>query len=339
MPANDVSEILAALPLAALLIGADERVIGANDAGRALFGPAILGRHHGFVLRQPEVLWAIATAMDQRASTEARHIVQGPSQDMIHRVTVAPVGGGALCLFQDISDQEQAGQMRRDFVANVSHELRTPLTSLLGFIETLRGAARDDPVARERFLGVMAAEAERMNRLVRDLLQLSRVEAQERQRPAGRLDFAALVCSAVQNLRPLAAAAGVELVLQGLDAPAVILADADQMTQVVTNLVENAIKSGALGKLVRVALSRDDAARGPMVRLDVTDRGEGIGAVHVPRLTERFYRVDGHRSREKGGTGLGLAIVKHIAQRHRGKLMIDSVPGRGSTFSVILPAD
>ena len=339
MASDDVAEILAALPLAALLIGADARVIGANAAARALFGPAILGRHHGVVLRQPEVLAAIAQAIAQSDSVIARHIVPGPSQDLVHKVTVSPFGGGALCLFQDISDQEQADLMRRDFVANVSHELRTPLTSLLGFIETLRGAAKDDPVARERFLSVMAAEAERMNRLVRDLLQLSRVEAQERQRPVGRHDLAALVRGVVQTLRPMAAAAAVELVLQGLEAPTVILADPDQMTQVVTNLVENAIKYGASGKWVRVALSREDGTRGPMVRLDVTDRGEGIGALHVPRLAERFYRVDGHRSREKGGTGLGLAIVKHIAQRHRGKLVIDSVPGRGSTFSVILPAD
>ena len=339
MASDDVAEILAALPLAALLIGSDARVSGANAAARALFGQAILGRHHGFVLRQPEVLAAIAAAVGRRETKEARQVVPGPSQDVIHRVTVSPVGEGALCLFQDISDQEQAGQMRRDFVANVSHELRTPLTSLLGFIETLRGAARDDPAARERFLGVMAGEAERMNRLVRDLLQLSRVEAQERQRPASRHDLSAIVRSAVQNLRPIATATGVEVVLQGLDAPVIILADPDQMTQVVTNLVENAIKYGASGKLVRVALSADDSARGPMVRLDVTDRGEGIGALHVPRLAERFYRVDGHRSREKGGTGLGLAIVKHIAQRHRGRLVIDSVPGRGSTFSVILPAD
>jgi two-component system phosphate regulon sensor histidine kinase PhoR len=336
---EDVAEILAGLPLAALLIGADARIVAANDAARELFGPGILGRHHGFVLRQPEVLTAIATAVERREATSARHVVRGPSYESVHRVTVSPVGQGALCLFQDISDQEQAGAMRRDFVANVSHELRTPLTSLLGFIETLRGAARDDPAARDRFLAIMAAEAERMNRLVRDLLQLSRVEAQERQRPVGRHDLVRLILAAVQSLRPMAAAAGVDLVLEGLDQPVIILADPDQITQVVTNLVENAVKYGGSGKEVRLSLTRDAGPRGPLVRLDVADQGEGIDPLHLPRLAERFYRVDGHRSREKGGTGLGLAIVKHIAHRHRGRLVIDSTPGKGSVFSVILPEE
>ena len=336
---EDVAEILAGLPLAALLIGADARILEANAAAKLLFGPGILGRHYGFVLRQPEVLAAIATAVERRETTSARHVVPGPSIEAIHRVTVSPVGAGALCLFQDISEQEQAGLMRRDFVANVSHELRTPLTSLLGFIETLRGAARDDPAARERFLTIMAAEAERMNRLVRDLLQLSRVEAQGRQRPAVRHDLVRLILAAVQSLRPMVQAAGVDLVLEGLEQPVNLLADPDQITQVVTNLVENAVKYGGTGKVVRISLSREAGPRGPLVRLDVTDQGEGIDPVHLPRLAERFYRVDGHRSREKGGTGLGLAIVKHIAHRHRGRLVMESQVGKGSVFSVLLPAD
>ena len=322
-----------------MLIGADERVEQINAAARSLFGSAIVGRHHGIALRQPEVLEAISAALTARESSVVRQVLPGPSHEVVHRVTVSPVGRGALCLFQDISDQEQAEQMRRDFVANVSHELRTPLTSLLGFIETLRGPAKDDAAARSRFLAIMAAEAERMNRLVRDLLQLSRVEAQERQRPSGRHDLAALVRSAVLSLRPLAVASGVDLQDEGLDQPIMLLVDPDQMLQVVTNLVENAIKYGAAGKLVQVRLLRETGSRGPVVRLAVADRGEGIDPLHIPRLAERFYRVDGHRSREKGGTGLGLAIVKHIAHRHRGKLAIESQPGKGATFSVILPAD
>lgn len=339
MPSAEMAELLAGMPMAALLIGADERIVQANALATQLFGAAIQGRHHGIVLRQPEVQAAIMAALTARQSSVARHVIPGKGFETVHRVTVWPVGQGAACLFEDISQQEQVGQMRRDFVANVSHELRTPLTSLLGFIETLQGAAKDDPVARARFLGIMAHEAERMNRLVRDLLQLSRVESEERQRPSTRVDIAALLASAVQTLRPMATAAGVELRVEGIEEPLMILADADQMTQVMMNLIENAVKYGGTGKRVRVTLSCEQSPRGPIARLDVTDYGEGIDAMHIARLTERFYRVDGHRSREMGGTGLGLAIVKHIAQRHRGRLQIESQPGKGSTFSVLLPID
>lgn len=332
-----LAEWVAAMPLAAVVIGADERVLAANAAAETLLGPKLAGRHHAFVLRQPEVLSAITQAARSRQPVEARHVIPGPSHEVIHRVTAAAVGRMVLCSFEDLSDREQMDAMRRDFVANVSHELRTPLTSVLGFIETLRGAARDDAAARERFLAIMQTEAERMVRLVRDLLHLSKVEAQERQRPTERHDIAKLALSAIHTLRPLAQANGVSLVLEGLDQPAELFADPDQITQVVTNLVENAIKYGGPGKEVRVSLGRQDGPRGPKLRLAVTDQGEGIDSFHLPRLAERFYRIDGHRSREKGGTGLGLAIVKHIAHRHRGRLVIESVVGRGSTFAILLP--
>ncbi len=333
-----IEDVLAGLPMAALLVGPDARVAAANEAALSLLGRTIVGRHHSFALRQPEVLQAISLALAGREQSFVRQVLPGPSHEVVHRITVSPVWSSAMCLFQDISDQEQAEQTRRDFVANVSHELRTPLTSLLGFIETLRGPAKDDAAARGRFLAIMAGEAERMNRLVQDLLQLSRVEAQERQRPATRHDLAALTLSALQSLRPLASASGVEIMSRGLDAPIPTLVDPDQMMQVVTNLVENAIKYGGAGKQVLVSLSQEEGPRGPLIRLDVTDYGDGFDPLHIPRLAERFYRIDGHRSREKGGTGLGLAIVKHIAHRHRGRLAIDSSPGKGSTFSVILPA-
>lgn len=336
---DPIEDILAGLPLAALLIGPDERISAANAAAEALLGRSMVGRHLSFALRQPEILQAVGRALGQGQSSLVRQVLPGPSHETVHRVSVSPVAGGAMCLFQDISDQEQAEQMRRDFVANVSHELRTPLTSLLGFIETLRGPARDDAAARDRFLSIMAKEAGRMNRLVQDLLHLSRVEAQERQRPEARHDLAALTRTALQSLRPLADASGVEITTRGLEAPFPVLADPDQITQVVTNLAENALKYGASGGRIEVTLTRETGPRGPLARLDVTDHGDGIEPQHLPRLAERFYRVDGHRSREKGGTGLGLAIVKHIAHRHRGRLAIDSAPGKGSTFSVILPAD
>ncbi len=339
MMQSEVADILAGLPFAALLIGYDEKIVAANAPAQTLFGQAIIARHHGIALRQPAVLQAIDAALLRRESSVVRQVLAGQVHEVVHRVTVSAVATGVLCLFQDISDQEQAEQMRRDFVANVSHELRTPLTSVLGFIETLRGPAREDATARDRFLAIMATEAERMNRLVRDLLQLSRVEAQERQRPTTREDLTRLVQTAVQNLRLQAEQAGIELVLEGFDTPVQVYADADQITQVVNNLVENAIKYGASGKWIGLKLTREETPRGRLIRLEVADRGEGIDPVHLPRLAERFYRVDGHRNREKGGTGLGLAIVKHIAQRHRGRLVVESVLGQGTRFAVILPAN
>ena len=341
--------MLAAIPLPMLLIGADQRIIAANPLARALFGAQIDGRHHAVVLRHPMMLDLIDRVLRQGQPGQARlSLSEGPTEAHF-RVTAAPVpdggqsGGGqsgVLVSLQDLTAAEQAEQIRRDFVANVSHELRTPLTALLGFIETLKGAARDDPAAQGRFLDIMAREAGRMNRLVSDLLSLSRVEASERMRPTEQVDVVGIVQSTLVALRPLAALQGVELELTGDPGPLLVQADPDQLQQVMQNLIENAVKYGGAGKLVTVAVRRDGRDPGllrPAVVIDVIDRGDGIDEVHLPRLTERFYRVDSHRSREKGGTGLGLAIVKHIVNRHRGRLRIDSTPGRGSRFSVALP--
>lgn len=331
-----LQEFLAAMPDPAILVGADERLVAVNPAAEQLLGMGIAGRHHAFVLRHPEILAAIAEARTG-ARVEARHAIPRASHEIIHKMTAARVGDDVLCTFQDLTDRERMDAMRRDFVANVSHELRTPLTSVLGFIETLRGPARDDAAARDRFLAIMQTEAERMVRLVRDLLSLSRVEAQERQRPKEKHDIALLVRSAAHSLRPQADAAGVTLRLEGLEAPRELAADPDQITQVAMNLIENAIKYGGAGKVVTVALTVEAGPRGRSLRLAVSDQGEGIEPHHLPRLAERFYRVDGHRSREKGGTGLGLAIVKHIAHRHGGRLQIESQRGKGSVFSLVLP--
>lgn len=330
--------LLGGLPLPVILIAADERIVQANPPALALFGAAILDRHHALSFRQPEFLCAITQAMQHAETGRVRLILAGAAQDTIYEVSVSPVPQGVLCAFEDRSAWEQMDQMRRDFVANVSHELRTPLTALLGFIETLRGPARNDAPARERFLGIMASEAERMNRLVRDLLHLSRVESEERVLPGDEVDIAGLLRSSVASLRPVAEAARVTIKVEGADQPLIIRADGDQMTQVLTNLVENAVKYGSpAGAEVRVALQLEKGPRGRQLRISVSDQGEGIDPFHIPRLTERFYRVDGHRSREKGGTGLGLAIVKHIVNRHRGRLIIESTKGKGSRFSVLLP--
>ncbi|MBY6134214.1 hypothetical protein KUV61_00110 [Nocardioides marinus] len=308
-------------------------------------GGDVKGRHFATILRQPSVATAVENCLRDRAPRKARHLSNDGAQDTTFTVNLRYVpqvgavnGGAVLICFEDITEREQAAQMRRDFVANVSHELRTPLTALIGFIETLRGPARDDSAARDRFLEIMEGEASRMNRLVGDLLSLNRVESEERVRPKAQVDLASHLSSTLKTLSPVAKAGGVDLELETPEICPPITGDPDQLQQVFTNLVENAIKYG--GDRVRVSLSfsdRDPAVRAPAARVQVIDNGPGIDPVHLPRLTERFYRADSHRSREKGGTGLGLAIVKHIINRHRGRLRVESELGRGATFTVILP--
>ncbi len=337
--------LLQAVPIPMVLIGKDERIAGVNAAATALFGEGITGRHYIIAMRQPPLLDAIEGTLRHRQPGLARLVLTGPMREQSFRVTVSPVGGageeGVVAAFEDTTELEQAGQIRRDFVANVSHELRTPLTALLGFIETLKGAAREDAAARDRFLTIMSREAERMNRLVQDLLSLSKVEAMERVRPTERIDIVGLLGLAVMALRRMTDESRVSVEITGEPGPVIVPADSDQMTQVFHNLIENAVKYGGPDKTVTIRVTREErdvSLRGPAVRIEVIDRGEGIDPIHLPRLTERFYRVDSHRSREKGGTGLGLAIVKHIVNRHRGRFRVESELGKGSTFTVILPA-
>ncbi len=336
-----LAALLAGIPMPVVVIGTDARIQRANPPALALLGEAIEGRHYMTALRQPEVVALVDRVLAGGEGGQARHVVTGPSRDTVYRVVVAPLSGeGASLAFEDITDIELSSAIRRDFVANVSHELRTPLTALLGFIETLKGAARDDPAARARFLTIMEREATRMNRLVGDLLSLSRVEAEERVRPSERVEIGGLALSVAATLRGVATEAGVTIEVIGADQAIEVPADPDQLTQVLHNLIENAVKYGASGKRVTVEITREPhvpALRGPGVTVAVIDRGEGIDAIHLPRLTERFYRVDTDRSRAKGGTGLGLAIVKHIVNRHRGRLKIESRKGEGSRFAVTLP--
>ncbi len=332
----DLSRLISGLPLPAMLVRANERVLACNALAAELLGEGVVGRHPAIAVRAPGVLEAIAATTQGAAPHEVRMPLRREGHEQVFLVLVSNQGKGlVLCVFKDITAEEKAGALRRDFVANVSHELRTPLTALMGFIETLKHAAKDDPKAREMFLGIMEAEAGRMNRLVRDLLQLSRVEAEERVRPKEPVELRGLLESVISSLRGVAEKEGDTVVLTG--DPVTVPGDADQLTQVFTNLVENALKYGKAGQMVRVSLTPEETVRGPAVRVEVADEGEGIDPVHLPRLTERFYRVDTHRSREMGGTGLGLAIVKHIVSRHRGWLRVDSVVGEGSRFSVVLP--
>jgi two-component system phosphate regulon sensor histidine kinase PhoR len=337
-------DLLAALPMPTLAIDTSERIIAANPTAQTLIGAGALDRHFINTLRQPQLVEAVEqTLVDQTART-APYTTGNAGRGVTYNVAIGAMGdtGIVILSFQDVTQHTQAGEMRRDFVANVSHELRTPLTSLMGFIETLSGPARDDEKARTRFLGIMKDEAERMNRLVGDLLSLSRVEAQERVRPTTQINLANVLQTTVRNLNPLAVDNDVTINADLGTDPILLCADADQLLQVFTNLVENAIKYGGNGQTVDITTTisaHDQALRMPAVRITVADHGPGINPLHIPRLTERFYRADSHRSRALGGTGLGLAIVKHILNRHRGRLKITSILGQGAQFTVILPFD
>ncbi|PYE86111.1 sensor histidine kinase [Pseudoroseicyclus aestuarii] len=344
MPPHLIDSLITALPYPILVIGPTERIEAANPAAVRLFGEGGIGRHYITALRQPAVLDVVEQTLRDGEARTGRYLGTEGRRETTWAMTAGavqlPLGRGACLSFQDVTEVEEAGQIRRDFVANVSHELRTPLTALLGFVETLRGPARDDAVARDRFLGIMERETGRMAQLVSDLLSLSRVEQDERLRPMAPVDLRGLIEGVVAVVGPTAQGQGITLAVEAPEQQIVVPGDEYQLRQVLTNLIENAMKYGGPGKPVEIVLGEpkpEPSLRGEGVRLTVIDHGEGIAAHHIPRLTERFYRVDKHRSREVGGTGLGLAIVKHIVNRHRGRLRVDSALGQGSRFSVILP--
>ena len=333
-----IAQVLDGIPLPSFTLDGRDTVSAANVQALAILGEKARGRNLALSLRGPELLDAVARV---RADGGQQRILLRLPDEAQYRVKVSGLADAdpplVLCVMQDVTSEAQNEAIRREFVANVSHELRTPLTAMMGFIETLQTAAKDDPAARARFLEIMSREAGRMNRLVRDLLHLSRVEAEERVRPRESVDLPGILRSAAASVRQVAEDHGSAIIFHGLEGKVMVPGDPDQLTQVFLNLMENAVKYGAREKPVRVTVTRETTSRGAAIRVDVADQGDGIDAIHLPRLTERFYRVDAHRSRAEGGTGLGLAIVKHIINRHRGWLKIDSEKGRGSVFSVILP--
>ena len=332
--------VLEHLPDPLILLDADRAVRRTNAAARAALGSDI-----GAVLRHPGLRGAIDRALAAGTAQGADLSLPVPVPREVHAAVVpldSPLddGGRVLVVLSDRTRERVIERMRADFVANASHELRTPLTSLVGFIETLQGPADDDPPAQRRFLAIMAEQAARMNRLIDDLLSLSRIELTEHQPPAGTVDLGTLIPPLVEAFEPRLqeGAARIELDLPA-DLPAV-MADADQLAQVLQNLLDNALKYGARGGTIRLRAARASGGRWPSrpgVVIIVADQGPGIPRAHLPRLTERFYRVDKGRSRDAGGTGLGLAIVKHIVNRHRGQLLIESEEGVGTTVSVWLP--
>ena len=333
--------ILERLPDPVIVLASDRSVRRTNATARSEFGDDLPA-----VLRNPGVRGAIDRALATNQSQTAEIVLSAP----VHRdlyATVVPMdppladGGQALVVLSDRTRERVVERMRADFVANVSHELRTPLASLIGFVETLQGPAADDPPAQQRFLGIMAEQGARMNRLIDDLLSLSRIELSEHQAPSDPLDLAGLVHRMVAGFEPRLAERKVQLAMRIEDELPVVAGDADQMAQVLQNLLDNGLKYGRDGGVLSldVALAQP-GTRWPSRRgivIAVADQGTGIAKEHLPRLTERFYRVDKGRSRAVGGTGLGLAIVKHIVNRHRGHLLIESEVGKGTTVSVWLP--
>lgn len=330
--------VLDALDMPVLLIGASEMVLHQNAAAVRLFGLIPAGSYLGAYVRSPGILDMVRDTFASGRVTQLEHSERLPSEavylvraGLASRETASARTERLLVLsFTDISQTRRIDRMRSDFVANASHELRTPLASLTGFIETLQGPARNDAKAQERFLAIMYEQATRMSRLVDDLLSLSRLELKSHLPPQEEVELGPLIAHVGDSLQPLATELGVALALTLPEQPVRVRGDRDELIEVVENLVENACKYGQEGKKVEVTLIL--GANGP--ELSVRDYGPGIPAEHVPRITERFYRVNVETSRSKKGTGLGLAIVKHILTRHRARLVVESEVGKGTVFTV-----
>ena len=339
----DEHDLMMALPVPVVVLSGSGHVAAQNARAAELIGVQAVGRHYITALRQPGLLDGVEAVLADRQTRVARYRTNDSAGASAWDVTICAAGNAqAVLSFQNVTAIEEAGERRRDFVANVSHELRTPLTAIAGMIETLSGPARDDTNARERFLAIMAQEAERMQALITDLLHLARVEDQERVRPTEAVALGDIITSVAQAMRPRAEARGVLIDASACNAECMIPGDAAQLRQVFNNLIENAIKYSAPDTVITLAIgvpSYQSNLRAQGVVIEVCDQGDGIAPHHVARLTERFFRVDNHRSREVGGTGLGLSIVKHIVNRHRGRLRIESTPGTGSRFTVTLPSE
>jgi two-component system, OmpR family, phosphate regulon sensor histidine kinase PhoR len=341
-----VSAVVAGMPDPAVLLDRAGRVIHLNAAASEL-APALRKNELAqFALRSPEIITAlreaIATSEPRRASY-LDHVPVDRWMELI--ITPVPVpsafGGTDKCMLMTFHDQtplRRVEEMRADFVANASHELRTPLAALSGFIDTLQGPAKDDAKARERFLSIMHAQATRMARLIDDLLSLSRVELSAHVRPDTSIDIVPIIRQVADGLEPLARERQVLVEIDLPEKPVQIAGDREELLRLFENLIENALKYGASGGKVIVSLSSAASGEGaPEIRVMVRDFGPGIAPEHLPRLTERFYRVDVGDSRSQGGTGLGLSLVKHILNRHRGRLLIESVPKHGATFTACFP--
>ena len=341
-----IEQLIDGFPEAAIVLDREGRVVAFNEMAISIAPALRSGEPALIALRMPELVDAIRRAIRRHEPQRVEFFERVPL-DRWFEAFVTPVtltlgaGGTADILvmtFNDLTPLRRVEEMRADFIANASHELRTPLAALLGFIETLQGPAKDDPVARDKFLGIMQGQATRMARLIDDLLSLSRIELNAHLQPSTPVDLAPIVRQVVDGLQMLARDRGVEIKVALPPDTLTVLGDRDELIRALENLIENALKYGAAGKRVDVTVGRAQTRAGlPEAHVSVRDFGPGISPEHLPRLTERFYRVDVADSRAQGGTGLGLALVKHVLNRHGGLLTIESTPGAGATFTMHIP--
>ena len=341
---DPLEAVIAGMPDPVIALDRNGRVLTLNERARLLAPALRQGEPVSLALRMPEVIDAIGRAFASGQEQRVEYFERVPLDRWFETIVVpvkrrADAAGPDLILmtFHDLTPLRHAEEMRADFVANASHELRTPLAALSAFIETLQGTARDDAKARERFLAIMQEQARRMARLIDDLLSLSRIEQNAHRRPDTPVDLVPIVRQVVDGLETLARDRGVIVQIDAVPA-LMVHGDHDELVRVFENLVENALKYGATGKRVEISVRQGLSPEGVSeAQIPVRDHGPGIAPEHLPRLTERFYRVDVTESRAQGGTGLGLALVKHILNRHRGRLSIESALGAGATFTVHLP--
>ena len=330
-PASPISDMIEGVAQPVLVIEAN-RVVAANAQARALLGAHIVGEDVRVAIRHPAAAEQLLSP-DKGESSEPIHLVGLGTREQRWEMRVRALEDRRRMVhLVDRTGNYAADRMRVDFVANASHELRTPLASLLGFVETLREEAGDDPDTRKRFLKIMHDEARRMQRLVDDLISLSRIEAEKYRKPKDPIALGELVREVCEELSAAGDARAEDLRIEVSETP-LVPGDRAQLSQLLHNVVGNAMKYGREGTPVTIVLAPD----GAMARLTVSDEGEGIAPQHIPRLTERFYRVDSGRSRSVGGTGLGLAIAKHVVERHRGRIHIASTVGEGTIVTILLP--
>jgi two-component system phosphate regulon sensor histidine kinase PhoR len=323
------------------LIVFDQRgvVVLANPAALGAFGDVDPGISLPLKFRTPEMQQLIGRALETGERAVSAEYSERVPIERNYLVSCTAIGGAGLfvMVFKDQSESRRIDRMRADFIANASHELRTPLASIAGFIETLRGPAKDDAGAREQFLQIMQNQTSRMARLINDLLSLSRLEMRALRMGGAKVDLRTVIDSVVNSLQPLASDSGVEIENRIGEARIEVAGDRDELYQVFENLIENACKYGRSGGKVVISAASKKIGPAEEISVEVRDFGPGIAEEHIPRVTERFYRIDGNGSQK--GTGLGLAIVKHIVTRHRGRLVISSSLGEGSAFTVHLPAE
>ena len=336
-------EIIDTVPVAIVIVDVERIVTTANWAARSLFTDDATGRGLIEVIRAPEIPSALSQVFANGSPAHTETVVPGTVTREI-AADIAPLGKDAkhaVLALTDLTEIRQTKRLRTDFVANASHEIRSPLAAIIGILETLRGPAREDAEAREKFLGVMAGEADRMARLVDDLLSLSKIEMRAHAMPDQTVDIFEIVHEVASDLKSRAGEKNMQIDTQ--DGSLTVVGDRDELALMLRNLLSNSITYGHVGTAIRVrirALTDMESRRLDWPKgggaVTIADQSDGIPARHIPRLTERFYRVDKGRSRKMGGTGLGLAIVKHVINRHGGDLVIKSNEGHGSEFTIYL---